>query len=34
MANEHVRWGHSVEDARRVARAESKLVLIDLFSPS
>ena len=34
MANEQIRWGHSVEDARRVARAESKLVLVDLFSPN
>jgi hypothetical protein len=34
MTDEHIRWGRSVEEARRVARTESKLVLIDLFSPN
>jgi hypothetical protein len=34
MAEEHVRWGHSVEEARQRARSENKLVLIDLFNPN
>ncbi len=34
MADEPIRWGHSVEDARAAARSEGKLVLVDLFSPN
>jgi hypothetical protein len=34
MADEKIRWGCSVEDARSAARSEGKLVLIDLFSPN
>ena len=33
MADENVRWRHSLEEARREAAWEGKLVLIDLFSP-
>jgi len=29
----NIAWRHSLEEARREARAEQKLVLIDLFNP-
>jgi hypothetical protein len=31
---ETIRWRHSLDEARREARAEGKPVLIDLFSPT
>lgn len=34
MAAEVVRWRHSLEEAQQEARAQNKLVLIDLFHPS
>jgi hypothetical protein len=33
MAAENVAWRHSLEDARREAREQDKLILIDLFNP-
>jgi hypothetical protein len=33
MAGENIRWRHSLEEARREARDQNKLVLIDLFNP-
>lgn len=33
MAGEQVRWRHALDEARRDARANGKLVLIDLFNP-
>lgn len=34
MADENVRWRHSLEEARKEAVQEGKLVLVDLFSPT
>jgi hypothetical protein len=33
MAAENIRWRTSLEEARAEARAQGKLVLIDLFNP-
>ena len=33
MAGENIPWRHSLEDARREAAEQRKLVLIDLFNP-
>ena len=33
MASENIAWRHSLEEARREARQQGKLVLIDLFNP-
>jgi hypothetical protein len=33
MAGNQVVWRHSLEDARREAREQGKLVLVDLFNP-
>lgn len=33
MADENIRWRHSLEEAREEAAREGKLVLVDLFSP-
>ena len=33
MAGENIPWGHNLEEARRQAREQNKLVLIDLFNP-
>ncbi len=33
MAHDTIRWRHSVEDARKEARQQGKLVFIDLFHP-
>lgn len=33
MAAGNINWRSSLEDARREARAQGKLVLIDLFNP-
>lgn len=33
MAGEQIRWRQSLDDARSEARAQNKLVLVDLFHP-
>lgn len=33
MTGENIRWRHSLEEAQSDARAQGKLVLIDLFHP-
>lgn len=33
MGGENIRWRHSLDEARKEAHANGKLVLIDLFHP-
>jgi hypothetical protein len=33
MAGEKIPWRRSLEDARREAREQDKLILVDLFNP-
>ncbi len=33
MAGDNIRWLHSLDEARARARAEDRLLFIDLFNP-